>query len=66
MSERCFLNVKVNQARGSGYYVRCAALREVIEKTENLLGVDVVGIVYDGSNTIELLLDPPIDGGEEE
>ena len=66
MSERCFLNVKVNQARGSGYYVRCVALREVIEKTENLLGVDVVGIVYDGSNTIELLLDPPIDGGEEE
>lgn len=66
MSERCFLNIKVNQARGSDYYVRCVALREVIEKTENLLGVDVVGIVYDGSNTIELLLDPPIDGGEEE
>ena len=46
--------------------MRCAALREAIEKTENLLAVDVVGIVYDGSNTIELILDPPIDGGEEE
>ena len=66
MSERCFLNIKVNQARGSGYYVRCVALREAIEKAENQLGVDVVGIVYDGSNSIELLLDPPIDGGEEE
>lgn len=66
MSERVFLNINVNQAKGSGYYVRCAALREAIQKTENLLAVDVVGIVYDGSNTIELILDPPIDGGEEE
>lgn len=72
MSERVFLNINVNRARGSGYYVRCAALREAIEKAERLLAVDVVGIAYDGSNTIELILDPPInhakiiDGGEEE
>ncbi len=73
--ERVFIDVKVNRARRSGYFVRCNQLRQAIEKIEKkgqslvVFGdhVDrkVVGIVYDGSNTMELILDPPIGDDEE-
>ncbi len=78
MNERFFIDIKVaglSHARPSGYYVRCNQLRQAIEKIEKqgqssvVFGdhVDrkVVGIVYDGSNTIELILDPPIGDDEE-
>jgi len=63
--ERVFIDVKVNAARSSGYYVRCTQLREAIEKIETLRECTVVGLVYDGANTIELLLDPPLGDDEE-
>ena len=60
----------------SGYFVRCQQLRNAIEKIEKqgqslvVFGDHedrkVVGIVYDGTNTIELILDPPIGDDEDE
>ena len=74
MSERVFIDVKVNAARSSGYYVRCPQLKQAIEKIENdsnwayVYGINskVVGIVYSGENTIELILDPPIGNDDDE
>tara|TARA_R100000742_G_C4230752_1_gene52380 strand:+ start:243 stop:464 length:222 start_codon:yes stop_codon:yes gene_type:complete len=58
--ERVFIDVKVNAARSSGYYVRCPQLKQAIERIENNSDSKVVGIVYDGENSIELILDPPV------
>jgi len=75
MSYRVFIDVKVNTARSSGYYVRCPQLKQAIEKIENdsnwtvyPSGINgkVVGIVYSGENTIELILDPPIGDDDDE
>jgi hypothetical protein len=70
MSERVFIDVKVNAARSSGYYVRCPQLKQAIEKIENFFNATssrrVVGIVYSGENTIELILDPPIGNDDDE
>jgi hypothetical protein len=69
--ERVMIDIKVNHAQRSGYFVRCTQLREAIEKIENA-GINcrprlrVIGLVYDGANTIELLLDPPINKGDDE
>jgi len=63
--ERVFIDVKVNAARSSGYYVRCPQLKQAIEKIENNSDSKVVGIVYDGENAIELILDPPLGDDEE-
>jgi len=63
--ERVFIDVKVSQAKSSGYYVRCQQLKNAIERIENISDSKVIGIVYDGENSIELLLDPPL-GDEEE
>lgn len=60
MSERVMIDIKVNHAQRSGYFVRCQQLRHAIEKIENNSDSKVVGIVYDGENSIELILDPPI------
>ena len=62
--ERCFLDINVNAAKSSGYYVR-SDLKERIEKIERSSGSKVIGIVYDDTYTIELILDPPL-GDEEE
>ena len=64
--ERVFIDIKVSHARPSGYYVRCTQLREAIEKIENLSDSKVIGIVYDGSNTMELILDPPLGDDDDE
>ena len=64
MTERVFIDIKVNAARSSGYYVRCPQLKQAIEKIENNSDSKVVGIVYDGENSIELILDPPVYGDE--
>lgn len=63
--ERVFIDIKVSHARPSGYYVRCQQLKNAIERIENLSDSKVIGIVYDGENTIELILDPPIGDDEE-
>ena len=70
--ERVFLDMKkvdntyhLPATQRSGYFVRCQQLRNAIEKIETLEECKVVGLVYDGANTIELLLDPPL-GDEEE
>jgi len=65
VEERVFIDVKVNVARSSGYYVRCQQLKHAIERIENNSDSKVIGLVYDGTNTIELLLDPPIGDDEE-
>ena len=62
--ERVFIDVKVNQAKSSGYFVRCVDFKRAIKKIEANTDSKVIGIVYDGENSIELLLDPPL--GEEE
>ena len=64
--ERCFLDINLNGAKSSGYYVR-SDLKERIAKIESQ-GYRVIGIVYDETYTIELILDPPLGelGGEEE
>lgn len=74
--ERVFLDMKIPAAQSSGYFVRCQQLRNAIEKIEKqgqslvVFGDHedrkVVGIVYDGTNTIELILDPPIGDDEDE
>tara|TARA_R100000908_G_C3730510_1_gene130062 strand:- start:623 stop:823 length:201 start_codon:yes stop_codon:yes gene_type:complete len=63
--ERVMIDIKVNHAQRSGYFVRCQQLRNAIEKIETLRECTVVGLVYDGANTIELLLDPPLGDDEE-
>lgn len=65
VEERVFIDVKVSQAKSSGLYVRCQELKNAIEKIEHNGHFTVVGIVYDGTNTIELLLDPPVGDDEE-
>ena len=63
---RVFLDIQVGNFRPSGYYVRCPQLKQAIEKIENNSDRKVVGIVYDGENSIELILDPPIGDYEDE
>ena len=60
MSERVFIDIKVNQAKSSGYFVRCVDFNNAIKKIEANTDSKVIGIVYDGENSIELLLDPPL------
>jgi len=76
-NERVFLDMKkvdntyhLPATQRSGYFVRC---QQLIEKQGQSLVVfgdhedrKVVGIVYDGTNTIELILDPPIGDDEDE
>ena len=61
--ERCFIDTSVHRAESCGYYVR-SDLKEVIQRIE-AMGHKVIGIVYNDTYTLELLLDPPL-GGEEE
>ena len=63
--ERVFLDMKIPAAQSSGYFVRCQQLRNAIERIEGLRDCRVIGIVYDGANTIELILDPPLGDDEE-
>jgi len=72
-NERVFLDMKkvdntyhLPATQRSGYFVRCQQLRNAIERIEDLSDCRVVGIVYDGANTIELILDPPIGDDEDE
>ena len=59
--ERVFIDIKVKSAKSSGYFVRNTQLKQAITKVEENTGSRVVGIVYDGENSIELILDPPLD-----
>ena len=59
-AERVMIDIKVNHAQRSGYFVRCHGLKQSIEKIESLQDTRVVGLVYDGGNSIELILDPPL------
>ena len=61
--ERVFIDIKVSEAKRSGYFVRNVQLKQAITKVEENTGSRVVGIIYDGENSIELLLDPPLDYG---
>lgn len=61
--ERVFIDIKVKSAKSSGYFVRNTQLKQAITKVEENTGSRVVGIVYDGENSIELILDPPLDYG---
>ena len=61
--ERLFIDASVNTAQSCGYYVR-SDLKEIIQRIE-AQGHKVIGIVYNDTYTLELLLDPPL-GGEEE
>tara|TARA_R100000482_G_C5108787_1_gene139383 strand:- start:888 stop:1112 length:225 start_codon:yes stop_codon:yes gene_type:complete len=63
-TKRVFLDLTINGARSSGYYVR-SDLHDRIRRIEEQTGSKVVGVVYEDSYTIELILDPPL-GGEEE
>lgn len=63
-TQRVFLDITCNGARSSGYYVR-SDLYERIKRIEEQTGSRVVGLVYEDSYTVELILDPPL-GGEEE
>ncbi len=60
--ERVFIDIKVKSAKSSGYFVRNTQLKQAITKVEENTGSRVVGIVYDGENSIELVLDPPLEG----
>tara|TARA_B100001094_G_scaffold278628_1_gene288268 strand:- start:29039 stop:29245 length:207 start_codon:yes stop_codon:yes gene_type:complete len=64
--ERVMIDIKVNHAQRSGYFVRCQQLKHAIERIENNSDSKVIGLVYDGENSIELLLDPPINKGDDE
>jgi len=64
--ERVMIDIKVNHAQRSGYFVRCQQLKHAIERIENNSDTKVIGLVYDGENSIELLLDPPINKGDDE
>jgi hypothetical protein len=57
---RVFIDIRVNEAKPSGYFVR-SDLKERIERVEGLTDSKVVGIVYDGTYTIELILNPPLE-----
>lgn len=72
MSEepRVFIDMSENNtadtAKGCGYYVRLPDLNYAIKRIEGISDSQVIGIIYyNGENTAELLLDPPL-GDEEE
>ena len=58
--ERVMIDITVNHAQRSGYFVRCQGLKQSIERIESLQDTRVVGLVYGGENSIELILDPPL------
>ena len=47
----------------SGLYFRCFDLVQSIKRVE-ATGHKVVGLVYDGENSLEFLTDPPYEGDE--
>ena len=53
------IDIECMEARSSGYYVR-SDLHDRIKRIEEQTGSKVVGIVYEDSYTIELILDPPM------
>lgn len=58
------LDINATSAKSSGYYVR-SDLLDRIKRIEEQTDSKVIGIVFEDSYTIELILDPPI-GVEEE
>ena len=63
--QRVWLDANITVAKSSGYFVRNVELKKSIERIEARTSSVVIGLVYDGENTIELILDPPL-GDEEE
>ena len=58
------LDINATSAKSSGYYVR-SDLLDRIKRIEEQTDSKVIGIVFEDSYTIELILDPPI-GDEQE
>tara|TARA_Y100000361_G_C11152198_1_gene341823 strand:+ start:752 stop:937 length:186 start_codon:yes stop_codon:yes gene_type:complete len=53
--ERVFLDLKEKEAQSSGIYVRLIELKRIIEQIEDSGDVKVIGIVYDGTNSVEII-----------
>ena len=53
--ERVFLDLKEKEAQSSGIYVRLIELKRIIEQIEDSGDVRVIGIVYDGTNSVEII-----------
>ena len=56
-AQRIFLDVSEERGEPSGYFVR-NDLKESIENVESGGKLKVVGIIYDGTYTIELITKP--------
>jgi|TARA_R110000796_G_scaffold228372_2_gene345491 hypothetical protein len=56
-AQRIFLDVSEERGEPSGYFVR-NELKESIEELENEGKLKVVGVIYDGTYTIELITKP--------
>ncbi len=52
--ERVFLDLKEKEAKSSGIFVR-NDLKRIIEEVESTGEQKVIGIVYDGTYTIEII-----------
>ena len=52
--ERVFLDLKEKEAQSSGIYVR-NDLKRIVEEIESTGDKKVIGIVYDGTYTIEII-----------
>jgi hypothetical protein len=53
-TERVFLDLKEKEAHSSGIYVR-NDLKRVVEEIESTGAKKVIGIVYNGTYTIEII-----------
>lgn len=58
------IDINATSAKSSGYYVR-SDLHDRIKRIEEQTDSKVIGIVYEDSYTIELILDPPLESEEE-
>tara|TARA_R100000152_G_C6771471_1_gene198008 strand:+ start:766 stop:951 length:186 start_codon:yes stop_codon:yes gene_type:complete len=54
-NERVFLDLKEKEAQSSGIYVRMIELKRIIQQLEEAGEVRVIGIVYNGTNDIEII-----------
>lgn len=67
MERRVFLDVEgdwLEQDKkpvSDGYFARCFDLHMAIQRAEEVTGHTVIGIVYEGGPTVEMVFDPPLD-----
>lgn len=62
--EQVMIDISRNHATRSGLYFRNVDFRRTVQRLKDD-GYEVVGIVFDGSNSLEFIVDPPIGDGEE-